>query len=79
MYRFHSSAAGYKLEVVSLGLYSLQGRIEDVLACRDSIWGKPRSCMLQRIFCSLLLQVKQVDESGTAQCQHVHEDIRLIP
>ena len=49
MYSFTSSASGYRLEVVSLGLYSLQGRIEDVLACHDSIWGKQRISHCQAI------------------------------
>lgn len=40
MYRLSSSAGGYKLEVVSLGLYSLEGRVDDIVACHDSIWGQ---------------------------------------
>lgn len=42
MYKLIASSGGYKLEVASLGLYSLDGQIEDVLACHDSTSGELR-------------------------------------
>lgn len=58
MYRFSGSATGgFKLEVVSLGLYSLDCRAEDVLACHDHTWGKAvATCvLLQHLSVSLLI------------------------
>jgi len=41
MYRLsHSTAGGFRLDVVSSGLYTLPGNLEHMLAFEDEIWGK---------------------------------------
>lgn len=41
MYRLCGTATGgYKLEVVSLGLYSIGNSVQDVVACQDAEWGR---------------------------------------
>ena len=41
MYKLSSASSGsYKLEVVSLGLYSLDGSTKDVIACQSTNWGE---------------------------------------